>query len=82
VTHALTPAQISEWAAKGSTAKKIAAHLAEKILSGRLLSFAEPPSNETLADEWDASERTVIRAKALLAQYGALRKENGTYYVT
>lgn len=77
----LTEQAITEWARQGAT-KKIAAHIAGTILSGRLLSYAELPSDESLADEWNASKRTVTRAKALLAHYGVLRKENGTYRVT
>lgn len=82
MTNTLTPAQISAWEATGQATKKIAAHLARKILSGTLRAYAALPSNESLAREWDASERTAIRAKELLAGYGLLRKENGTYYVT
>jgi DNA-binding GntR family transcriptional regulator len=82
MTSTLTPAQISALEATGQVTKQIAAHLARKILSGSLRAYAGLPSNESLAREWDTSERTAIRAKELLAEYGLLRKENGIYYVT
>jgi len=81
MTNTLTTAEIGAWEATGEVTKQIAAHLARKILSGRLRAYAGLPSNESLAREWGASERTAIRAKELLAGYGLLRKENGTYYV-
>jgi DNA-binding transcriptional regulator YhcF (GntR family) len=77
----LTDQLIIDWANSPAIVNQVAASLARKILTGRILPYAELPSNETLADEWDTSERTVIRAKALLAEYGALRKELGIYWV-
>lgn len=82
MTSTLTPAQISAWEATGQATKQIAAHLARKILSGTLRAYAGLSANESLAREWDTSERTAIRAKELLAEYGLLRKGNGIYYVT
>jgi DNA-binding GntR family transcriptional regulator len=82
MTFTLTSAEIGVWEVKGGVTEQIAAHLARRILSGRLRAYAGLPSNESLAREWDASERTAVRAKELLAGYGLLRKESGTYYVT
>jgi Bacterial regulatory proteins, gntR family len=72
---------IKDWE-NGGSRTQIAASLARKILTGAILPYAGLPSNESLADEWDASVRTVIRAKALLAERGVLRKEAGVYWVT
>jgi DNA-binding GntR family transcriptional regulator len=82
MTNTLTTAEIGAWEATGELTRQIAAHLARAILSGRLRAYDALPTNESLAREWDASERTATRAKKLLAEYGLLRKENGTYYVT
>jgi DNA-binding GntR family transcriptional regulator len=82
MTYTLTTAEIGAWEATGGVTKQIAAHLARKIMSGRLRAYAGLPSNESLAREWDTSERTATRAKKLLAGYGLVRKESGTYYVT
>jgi DNA-binding GntR family transcriptional regulator len=75
------PDQLIKGWANGGLTQQIAAALARKILTGQLLPYAPLPSNESLADEWDASTRTVIRAKVLLAERGILRKENGNYWV-
>jgi DNA-binding GntR family transcriptional regulator len=80
-TDTLTSATITAWTNNGGITKQVAAHIARQILSGRYLPYAKLPPNETLAKEWHASERTIIRAKSLLAQHGALLKEDGIYYV-
>ncbi len=77
----LTDQLIADWANGPATANQAAAALARTILTGTILPYDELPSNESLAHEWDTSKRTVIRAKALLAEHGALRKEAGTYWV-
>jgi DNA-binding GntR family transcriptional regulator len=80
-TRALTPATIKAWENSDALTKRIAASLARKINMGEIHRYAELPSSETLADQWDASGRTALRAKALLAEHGLLTKEHGTYYV-
>ena len=79
MTDTPTDQTIREWD-KGGTMKRMAADLARKINSGILDQWAELPSH-ALADEWDVSERTVRKAKKLLADHGLLRKEGCNYYV-
>jgi DNA-binding GntR family transcriptional regulator len=78
----LTDQTIINWANSPATVNQVAAALARTILTGRILPYDELPSNESLAHQWDTSKRTVIRAKAQLAEHGALRKEAGIYWVT
>jgi DNA-binding GntR family transcriptional regulator len=81
MTHTLTTATITAWTDNGGLTQQIAARLAREIRSGALHRYAELPSDESLAKEFDASGRTARRAKKLLAEHGLLRKENGLYYV-
>ena len=64
---------------KGGAMKRMAAGLARKINSGILGQRAELPSS-ALADQRDASERTVRKAKKLLAGHGPLRKEGRDHH--
>ena len=41
----------------------VTAHIAGKILSGRFLSYAVLPSNESLADEWNAKAIGAAKAR-------------------
>ena len=79
MTDTLTDQTIGEWE-KGGVMKRMAADLARRINSGIMEQYAELPSN-ALADEWDVSERTVRKAKKLLADHGLLRKDGCNYYV-
>jgi DNA-binding GntR family transcriptional regulator len=76
-----TEQTITAWA-NGGTRTRIAAHIAREILAGKHRPHVQLPPNHALADDFGASTATVTRAKALLAQHGLLRKENGAYRVT
>jgi DNA-binding GntR family transcriptional regulator len=78
----LTDQTITDWENGRSIVNQVAASLARRILAGTIPPCAELPSNQSLAAKWDTSIRTVIRAKALLAEHGALRREAGVYRVT
>jgi len=79
---ALSDIEIREWATGRNVAKTIAAHLATQIKTGRLPRWHDLPDNLSLAQQWDASERTAARAKELLALSGLITKSaSGYYYV-
>jgi DNA-binding GntR family transcriptional regulator len=71
--------QIKRWDNSESIAQNIAADLAISILAAK---FAELPGNDSVAREWTVSERTVRRAKQLLAGEGLIAKDGtGRYYL-
>ena len=72
---------VQDWA-NGGTRNQIAAHIARQILTARLLPYFPLPSNQSLADDWNTSTSTVVRAKALLAEHRWITKRDGTYRVT
>jgi DNA-binding GntR family transcriptional regulator len=76
-----TDTLIKEWEASPHKAHKIAAGIARKIASGKMHRYEDFPLNSTLADEYDASERTVSAAKNILGNHGILILENRRYYV-
>lgn len=61
---------------------RVAADLASQIDTGQISRYAGLPDNHTLASRNDASIRSVIRAKGMLAdRYGYLVREDGKYYL-
>jgi DNA-binding GntR family transcriptional regulator len=76
-----TESLIREWESSGNTAQTVAAGIARKIASGKMHRYEDSPLNSTLADEYDASERTVSTAKNILGNHGILILENRRYYV-
>jgi len=76
-----TDTLIKQWRASASSSEQVAASLAAKINGGQLRTWDDLPSLATLADEHDVSQRTVTRAKTLLAGHGFLTLQGGRYYV-
>ena len=72
--------QILRWQ-RGTMAEQIAAELASRINNGKLSKWDSLPLNRTLADKWDASERTVTTAKRLLCDHGMLTLVDRRFYV-
>lgn len=71
--------QIKQWDNSESVAENIAADLTISILAGK---FEEIPGTASIAHEWTVSERTVRRAKKLIAEEGLIVKdETGRYYI-
>ena len=66
---------------RGSAPERAAAAILGQIATGRVTRWSELPPVARLAEENDVSERTVFKAKRLLAKHGALVKETGRYYV-
>lgn len=69
---------IRTWGDSFITPENIAAALAIGIRDGRIK--AVPPTGE-IAAEWDASSRTVQRAKKLLEGHGIIKRDKGGYYL-
>jgi DNA-binding transcriptional MocR family regulator len=68
--------------AHGTAHERTAAAILRQIASGRLTRWSDLPPLARLAEENDVSERTVSKAKRLLAGHGALVKQVGRYYVS
>lgn len=70
--------QIRQWDDSSHLTENIAADLAIGIRTSRLTSL---PSSQSLAIQWDVSERTARRAKRLLADTGLIKKDRNVYYL-
>jgi DNA-binding GntR family transcriptional regulator len=78
MTSPLTDVEIEAWTRDPRLAVRTAARLARKVRGyhqGRLV-----PANAELAREWEISESTAGRAKALLAERGVIKKDSNWYY--
>lgn len=70
---------IKKWDKSRHIAERMAADLAIQILGGRMNVL---PTNEALAQEWDASEASAKRAKRFLASEDIIRKDLvGRFYI-
>jgi DNA-binding GntR family transcriptional regulator len=72
--------QIMEWQ-RGTMAERVAADLASQIDRGSVSKWGSLPLNRTVAEKWDVSERTVTKAKRLLADHGVLVADGNRFYV-
>ncbi|MBO0801722.1 MAG: GntR family transcriptional regulator [Nocardiopsaceae bacterium] len=73
--------QIKKWMNSEIPHERIAGEFLALIEAGRLAPWDALPDNKTAADDYGVSERTVIRAKALLAEHGKAEKSGGLYVV-
>jgi DNA-binding GntR family transcriptional regulator len=76
-----TDALIRRWRAQGNRSEQIAPELAAKITGSQMRTWDELPSPAALAGEYDVSQRTIARAKSLLADHDFLVRANGRYYI-
>lgn len=75
-----TDALITGWRRSPKRTEQIAGELAARVVT--MHSWAELPSLGELAGDYDTSERTIGKAKALLARHGLLVLECRRYYVS
>jgi DNA-binding GntR family transcriptional regulator len=72
--------QIMKWQ-RGTMAERVAADLASQIQTGNISKWASLPLNRAIAGKWDVSERTVSKAKRLIADQGLLVADGKRFYV-
>jgi DNA-binding GntR family transcriptional regulator len=66
---------------RGTMTERVAADLASQIGKGSVSKWGSLPLNRTVAEKWDVSERTVTKAKRLLADHGVLVVDGKRFYV-
>jgi hypothetical protein len=73
---------LTHWRVDPRGMYRVAADLVSQIDTGQISRYAGLPDNQTLASRNDASIRSVIRAKEMLAdRYRYLIREDGRYYL-
>lgn len=73
------PEQVKEWKAARTPLKKTLGILAEKIMTGEILTHEALPHSGLFALEIGCNVRTVERAKRMLGDMGMAVKPGGVY---